>query len=57
MASRSVQRSGRLRGKSSQPRLSPKGAVQINDVYWDDRGLVFAADRFCGGLYVLEMTA
>jgi hypothetical protein len=38
------------------PRLSPKGAVQINDVYWDDRGLVFAADRFSGGLYVLEMT-
>jgi hypothetical protein len=38
------------------PRLSPKGAVQINDVYRDDRGLVFAADRFSGGLYVLEMT-
>jgi hypothetical protein len=38
------------------PKLSPKGAIQINDVYWDDRGLVFAADRFSGGLYVLEMS-
>lgn len=38
------------------PKLSPKGAIQMNDVYIDDRGLVFAADRFSGGLYVLEMT-
>ncbi|HZM45857.1 MAG TPA: hypothetical protein VFC14_13560 [Burkholderiales bacterium] len=37
------------------PALSPKGAVQINDVYWDDRGLVYAGDRFTGGLYILEM--
>jgi hypothetical protein len=37
------------------PALSPKGAVQINDVYWDDRGLVFVGDRFTGGLYILEM--
>jgi hypothetical protein len=38
------------------PRLSPKGAIQMNDVFIDDRGLVFAGDRFTGGLYVLEMT-
>ncbi|OGA46765.1 MAG: hypothetical protein A3G24_14220 [Betaproteobacteria bacterium RIFCSPLOWO2_12_FULL_62_13] len=38
------------------PALSPKGAIQMNDVYIDDRGLVFAVDRFSGGLYVLEMT-
>ena len=38
------------------PPLSPKGAIQMNDVYIDDRGLVFAVDRFSGGLYVLEMT-
>jgi hypothetical protein len=38
------------------PALSPKGAVQINDVYVDDRGLVFIGDRFTGGLYVLEWT-
>lgn len=39
----------------SAPKLSPKGAVQINDVYIDDRGIVFAGDRFSGGLYILEM--
>ena len=38
------------------PALSPKGAVQINDVFIDDRGLAFCGDRFTGGLYVLEMT-
>jgi len=37
------------------PKMSPKGAIQINDVYVDDRGIVFAADRFSGGIYVLEM--
>ncbi len=37
------------------PALSPKGAVQINDVYVDDRRIVYAGDRFTGGLYVLEM--
>jgi hypothetical protein len=35
--------------------MSRIGAIQINDVYWDDRGLVFAVDRFTGGLYILEM--
>jgi hypothetical protein len=37
------------------PALSPKGAVQINDVYVDDRRLVYIGDRFTGGLYILEM--
>jgi hypothetical protein len=37
------------------PALSPKGAVQMNDVFIDDRGLVFCGDRFTGGLYILEM--
>jgi hypothetical protein len=37
------------------PKLSPKGAVQINDVYVDDRRLVYVGDRFSGGLYILEM--
>jgi hypothetical protein len=37
------------------PRLSPVGAIQLNDCYVDDRGLVFTVDRFVGGLYVLEM--
>jgi len=38
------------------PKLSPAGAVQLNDVYVDDRRIVYAVDRFVGGLYILEMT-
>ena len=38
------------------PRLSPAGAVQINDVYVDDRRIVYGADRMTGGLYIIEMT-
>jgi hypothetical protein len=38
------------------PKLSKAGSIQINDVYVDDRGIVFTVDRFAGGLYVLEMT-
>jgi hypothetical protein len=38
------------------PPGSPAGAVQVNDVYVDERGVVYAVDRFTGGLYVLEMT-
>jgi hypothetical protein len=38
------------------PALSPAGAVQLNDVYVDDRRLVFTMDRYTGGLYILEMT-
>jgi hypothetical protein len=37
------------------PKMSPKGSVQINDTYWDDRGIVYCVDRFSGGLYTLEM--
>ena len=39
------------------PPLSPAGAIQLNDVYVDDRRLVYTVDRFAGGLYILEMTA
>ena len=38
------------------PRGSRAGAIQINDVFVDERGIVYAVDRFMGGLYVLEMT-
>ena len=31
------------------------GQCQINDVFVDDRGIVFAVDRIVGGLYTLEM--
>jgi hypothetical protein len=38
------------------PKLSPAGAVQINDVFVDENRIVYAQDRFTGGLYILEMT-
>jgi hypothetical protein len=37
------------------PKLSPSGAVQINDVWVDERGVIYTVDRFGGGLYILEM--
>ena len=37
------------------PRLSPSGAIQLNDVYVDERQVVYTMDRFGGGLYALEM--
>lgn len=37
------------------PRLSPAGAIQLNDVWVDERGIVYTVDRFAGGLYILEM--
>ena len=38
------------------PQGAPAGTAQINDVFVDDRGIVFAVDRHAGGLYILEMT-
>jgi hypothetical protein len=38
------------------PKGTPAGAVQINDVYVDENEIVYAVDRFTGGLYTLEMT-
>jgi hypothetical protein len=38
------------------PRMAPTGAIQLNDVYVDDRGIVYTVDRHIGGLYILEMT-
>ncbi|WP_418316533.1 LVIVD repeat-containing protein [Piscinibacter sakaiensis] len=37
------------------PRLSPVGAVQLNDVFVDEKQIVYTIDRFGGGLYILEM--
>jgi hypothetical protein len=37
------------------PKLSPAGAVQINDVYVDENSILYGVDRFGGGLYILEM--
>jgi hypothetical protein len=39
-----------------KPEASPVPTAQINDVFVDDRGIVFAVDRHAGGLYALEMT-
>ncbi len=38
------------------PKGSKVGSVQINDVYVDENQIVYAMDRFSGGLYVMEMT-
>ena len=38
------------------PKGSPAGAVQMNDVYVDENGIVYAVDRLIGGVYILEMT-
>jgi hypothetical protein len=37
------------------PKGTPAGAVQLNDVFVDDREIVYTMDRHTGGLYVLEM--
>jgi hypothetical protein len=37
------------------PENSKTGAAQLNDVFVDDRGIVFTVDRGGGGLYCLEM--
>lgn len=36
------------------PKASTAPTIQINDVYVDDRGVIFAGDRFGGGLYVFR---
>ena len=38
------------------PAGSRVGAAMINDVYVDENRMVYAVDRFAGGLYVLELT-
>ncbi|SMC54442.1 LVIVD repeat-containing protein [Polynucleobacter kasalickyi] len=37
------------------PKMSPAGAIQINDVFVDENAIVYAIDRFGGGVYILEM--
>ena len=38
------------------PSSSRVGAIQLNDVYVDERRVVYTVDRIIGGLYILEMT-
>jgi len=40
----------------SAPAGSRVGTAQINDVFVDENGIVYAVDRFGGGLYILETT-
>jgi hypothetical protein len=35
---------------------SPAGAAQMNDVYVDENRVIYAIDRFTGGLYIMELT-
>jgi hypothetical protein len=37
------------------PARSPAGSIQLNDVFVDERAIVYTVDRFSGGLYILEM--
>ena len=37
------------------PPMSPAKSIQMNDVFVDEREIVYAVDRFAGGLYILEM--
>ena len=37
------------------PARAPSGAIQINDVFVDERQIVYTVDRHAGGLYTLEM--
>lgn len=36
------------------PPAAPTGAIQLNDVFVDERQIVYVVDRHVGGLYVLE---
>jgi hypothetical protein len=38
------------------PKLARTGAIQLNDVYVDEKRIVYTVDRHAGGLYILEMT-
>ena len=37
------------------PKGAPAGAIQLNDVFVDERSIVYTVDRHTGGLYTLEM--
>ena len=39
----------------SNTTMAPRGTIQLNDVFVDERQIVYTVDRHVGGLYVLEM--
>ena len=36
------------------PSNAPTGTIQMNDVFVDERAVVYTVDRDVGGLYILE---
>lgn len=38
------------------PADSPARTIQINHIYWDNRGVIYGVDRLAGGLYTFQMT-
>ena len=38
----------------SAPKGAPSGAIQLNDVFVDERRIIYTVDRHVGGLYILE---
>jgi len=38
------------------PPGNPSGTIQINHAIVDEKGLIYANDRFTGGLYILRYT-
>lgn len=40
----------------SPPAANPTHTIQINDVYVDEHGLIYANDRLTGGLYIIRYT-
>ena len=38
------------------PPGNPTHTIQINDVYVDENGLIYANDRLAGGLYIIRYT-
>jgi hypothetical protein len=37
------------------PPMAPTGTIQLNDVFVDEREIIYTMDRHVGGLYILEM--
>ena len=37
------------------PKGAPNGTIQLNDVFVDERQIVYCVDRHIGGLYILEI--
>ena len=51
----SVSAEGDRRLRAAGAAISPAGAIQLNDVFVDEREIVYTVDRHSGGLYILEM--